>query len=245
MNILVCISQVPDTTSRISFDDEGKNLKTSDLQFIINPYDEIALSKSLVFKEQNQSNVKTILIGKIGAEATLRKTLAIGADEAVRVDADPKDAFFVATQIAAYLKDEPADLILMGAESIDYNGSEVASALSAFLQVPCVSNAKSLDIEADKLIVKREAEGGSETLEIPFPAVIGAQEGMAEARIPNMRGIMTARTKMITVRQPVAAAERIRFDRYETPSPKAPVKLIDSDQVDELAKILLREVKSM
>jgi electron transfer flavoprotein beta subunit len=199
MKILVCISNVPDTTTKITFTANNTQFNTNGVQFIINPYDEIALARAIELTEGGKGTVTVIHVGEASTEPTIRKALAIGADDAVRIDANPKDAWFVANQIAQYVKNNNFDLILTGRESIDYNGSKVAGMLGELLNIPSVSIIKKLSVEGQQGTVEREIEGGKEILSIPLPFIAGTAEGVAEPKIPNMRGIMSARTKPLTV----------------------------------------------
>ncbi|MGV3762721.1 electron transfer flavoprotein subunit beta/FixA family protein [Parapedobacter sp.] len=238
MNILVCISNVPDTTSKITFTADHTALNTAGIQYIINPYDEIALAKAIDLTDGGDGKVTVINVGEATTESTIRKALAIGAHEAVRVDAAPRDAWFVAHQIAAYAKSHPFDLILTGRESIDYNGSQVAAYVGELLGIPSVSTAKRVDIDGDRATVDREIEGGKEVLSIPLPLVVGTAEGVAEPRIPNMRGIMGARTKPLEVIPPISVAELSRIVRYEAPEPRGSVTLVDADDTAKLVDLL-------
>ncbi len=238
MKILVCISQVPDTTSKITFTDNNTQLNTTGLQYIINPYDEIALSKALELTENGNGSVTVIHVGESPADATIRKALATGADEAVRVNAAPRDAWFVANQVAGYAKDQGFDLILGGRESIDYNGSQVITFVGELLGIPSVNAAKKVTLESTAAVVEREIEGGKEVLSIPLPAAIGTSEGVAEPRIPNMRGIMSARTKPLTVIDPVDVPVLTQVIRYESPAPKGAVTLVDAGETEKLVDLL-------
>lgn len=243
MKILVCISNVPDTTSKITFTDNNTAFNTAGVQFVINPYDEIALSKAVDLVANGAGTVTTITVADGSADATIRKALAIGADSAVRVDAVPADAWFVANQIADYAKKQSFDLILTGRESIDYNGSQVGAMLAELLQIPSVSVAKGLSIENGKASIKREIEGGVEVLVASLPVVVGAAEGVAEPKIPNMRGIMGARTKPLEVIQPIAVEPLTTIESYDTPPARGNVKLVDADNVGELVNLLHSEAK--
>ena len=243
MKILVCISHVPDTTSKISFSDDHKSFVTAGLQYIINPYDEIALTRALELTEGSGGTVTVINVGDASTEPTIRKALAIGATDAVRVDAAPRDAYFVAKQIAAYAGKNPFDLILTGRESIDYNGSQVAAMVGEMLDIPSVSIVKSLVVEGGKVLLEREIEGGKEVISASLPVVASASEGMAEPRIPNMRGIMSARTKPLVV---VAATEVPRLAEvksYDKPKPRGQVNLVSADDVQKLVDLLHGEAK--
>lgn len=243
MKILVCISNVPDTTSKITFTDNNTTFNTSGVQFVINPYDEIALSKAVDLAANGAGTVTTITVADASADATIRKALAIGADSAVRVDAQPKDAWFVANQIANYAKGQGFDLVLTGRESIDYNGAQVGAMLGELLQIPSVSVAKGLTIENSQASVKREIEGGVEVLVASLPIVVGTAEGVAEPKIPNMRGIMSARTKPLEVIQPVAVEPLTKVQSFDTPPARGNVKLVEADNVAELVNLLHSEAK--
>lgn len=238
MNILVCISNVPDTTSKITFTNDNTALNTGSIQYIVNPYDEIALSRAIGLAEGGNGKVTVINVGEANTEATIRKALATGADEAVRVNAAPRDAWFVANQIANYARDKQFDLILTGRESIDYNGSQVAAFVGELLGIPAVAIAKKIEINGNTATVEREIEGGKEVLSIPLPFVAGTAEGVAEPRIPNMRGIMGARTKPLTVVDAIAIAELSKITRYETPEPRGAVTLVDASEVEKLVELL-------
>lgn len=238
MKILVCISNVPDTTTKITFTDNNTQFNTNGVQFIINPYDEIALARAIELTDGGKGSVTVINVGDAGTEPTIRKALAIGASDAVRINAKPHDAWFVAYQIAEYAKANAFDLILTGRESIDYNGSKVAAMLGELLDIPSVSIIKKLDAEDQQATVEREIEGGKEVLTIPYPFVAGCAEGVAEPKIPNMRGIMSARTKPLAVVEPVAVETFSEIISYETPAPRGQVKLVGADEPAQLVELL-------
>jgi len=243
MKILVCISNVPDTTTKITFTDNNTQFNTNGVQFILNPYDEIALARAIELTDGGNGSVTVINVGEVNTEATIRKALAIGATDAVRINAKPHDAWFVAFQVAQYIKANPFDLILTGRESIDYNGSKVAGMLGELLDLPSVSIIKKLDIEGGNAIVEREIEGGKEVLTIPLPFVAGTAEGVAEPKIPNMRGIMSARTKPLTVVEPVEVKTFSEVTGYETPAPRGQVKLVSAGEADKLVELLHTEAR--
>jgi electron transfer flavoprotein beta subunit len=243
MKILVCISNVPDTTTKITFTDNNTQFNTNGVQFILNPYDEIALSRAIELTEGGKGTVTVINVGEASTEATIRKALAIGADDAVRINAKPHDAWFVAYQIAEYIRKNPFDLILTGRESIDYNGSKVAGMVGELLDIPSVSIIKKLDVNGDKGTVEREIEGGKEILVIPFPFVAGTAEGAAEPKIPNMRGIMSARTKPLQVIEPTEVKTNLEVLSYETPAPRGNVKLVQADDSAKLIELLHTEAR--
>ncbi|MDW8330924.1 MAG: electron transfer flavoprotein subunit beta/FixA family protein, partial [Cyclobacteriaceae bacterium] len=223
MKILVCISHVPDTTSRINFTDNNTRFDTTGVQFIVGPYDDYALARAVELKESLGASVTVLNIGTADTEPTLRKALAIGADDAIRVNAQPVDSYFVAAQIAAQAREGNYDLILMGRESIDYNGGVVHAMVGELLGMPSVSPVMKLDIEGGIAKMAREIEGGKEYLEAPLPLVLGCQEPIAEWKIPNMRGIMSARTKPLKVVEAVPADSGVQLKQYELPPPKGAV----------------------
>lgn len=243
MKILVCISNVPDTTTKITFTGDNTQFNQAGVQFVLNPYDEIALSRAIELTEGNGGTVTVINVGEAITEPTIRKALAIGATDAVRINAVAKDAFFVASQIAAYAKDQAFDMILTGRESIDYNGAKVAAMLGELLDIPSVSIIKKLDVDGTTAIVEREIEGGKEVLSIPFPFVVGTAEGVAEWKIPNMRGIMSARTKPLVVVEAVEVAQLSNIVKFETPAPRGAVKLVDATDPEKLIDLLHSEAK--
>jgi electron transfer flavoprotein beta subunit len=244
MKILVCISKAPDTTSKIAFTEQNTKFDENGIQYIINPYDEwYALVRALEIKEAGSADVTIITVGSLSDEAIMRKALAIGADNAVRIDADPKDAYFTAVQIANYAKTNTFDLILTGKETINYNGSQVAGMIAEILDLPLISQASKLDINGTSLSLEREIIGGLQVVEVAMPAVVSCAKGMAEQRIPNMRGIMAARTKPLTVLPPVTADELTSFVSYSVPNSKSAVKLIDPMNMDELVELLHNEAK--
>jgi electron transfer flavoprotein beta subunit len=238
MKILVCISNVPDTTTKITFTDNNSQFNTAGVQYILNPYDEIALARAIELTDGGKGTVTVINVGEAGTEPTIRKALAIGATDAIRINAKPHDAWFVAKQIAEYVKANPFDLVLTGRESIDYNGSKVAAMLGELLDIPSVSIIKKLDTEDTQAIVEREIEGGKEVLTIPYPFVAGCAEGVAEPKIPNMRGIMSARTKPLTVIEPVEVQTFSNIISYETPAPRGQINLIPADDPAKLVELL-------
>jgi len=242
MKILVCITHVPDTTSKIAFTDNNTKLDTSGVQFIIGPYDDYALARAVELKEQHGGTVSVLNVGTADTEPTIRKALAIGADDAIRINAEPTDAFFVAQQIAAVVEDGAYDLILMGRESIDYNGGQVHGMVGEMVGMPAMSPVMQLDIEGDTAQLTREIEGGKEYLEIRLPLIAGCQEPIAEWKIPNMRGIMSARKKPLEVKDPAGDEKMTRILSYEMPPPKGEVKMIDPDNLDELVRALKSDI---
>lgn len=241
MKILVCITHVPDTTSRISFSDNNTRFETNGVQFIIGPYDDYALARAVELKEKMGATVTVLNVGGAETEPTIRKALAIGADDAIRVNAEPTDSFFVASQIAEHAKG--FDLVLMGRESIDYNGGVVHAMVGEMLGLPSFSPVMKLDIEGTAVKMAREIEGGKEYLEASLPLVAGCQEPIAEWKIPNMRGIMSAKTKPIKVVEPKAVDKNVVVQKFELPAPKGAVKMIQADQMTDLVNRLKTEAK--
>ncbi len=243
MKILVCISHVPDTTARIEFSGDKKEFISSGVTYILNPYDEIALSKAIDLTATSGGSVTVIHVGEIASEPTIRKALAIGANDAIRVNAAPRDSYFVSHQIADYVKKNPFDMILCGRESSDHNGSSVPAMIAALLDIPCILFAKSLVIEGSNAILENEIEGGKEIVSTPMPFVAGASEGMAEWKIPNMRGIMSARTKSLLVVEPIEVAQLTKVKEYDKPIPRSSVKLIAAEDAGKLFDMLREEKK--
>lgn len=243
MKILVCITHVPDTTSKIQFTSDNTKFDTSGVQFIIGPYDDYALARAVELRDQTGGKLTVLNVGGAETEPTLRKALAIGADEAIRVNADPKDSFFVASQIAHYAKEGGYDLILMGRESIDFNGGMVHGMVGELLNMPSFSPVMKLEVDGTTVKMAREIEGGKEMLEAPLPLIAGCQEPIAEWKIPNMRGIMSARTKPLNIVEPVSQETQAEVSHYEMPPAKGSVKLVDKDNVSELVRLLKNEAK--
>jgi electron transfer flavoprotein beta subunit len=246
MKILVCISHVPDTTSKINFSEENTIFDTSGVQFVINPLDEFALTRAMWFKEKQGASVTVISVGSAVTEPTLRKALAIGADEAIRINIVPEDGYQVAMQLAEVVKNEAFDLVLAGKESLDYNGGMVPGMLAEILGFNFVNACISLEIEGDSCTVSREIDGGKEVLNCTLPLIIGGQKGMVEEkdlRIPNMRGIMMARKKPLKVVAPIDFNATTSTVKYEKPEAKGACKLIDSENLDELIQLLHNEAK--
>jgi len=241
MKILVCITHVPDTTSKINFTDNNTKFDPAGVQFIIGPYDDYALARAIEIKEASGATVTVLNVGPVETEPTIRKALAIGADDAIRVNAEPTDSFFVAAQIAEHAKGY--DLILMGRESIDYNSGVVHGIVGEMLGIPSVSPVMKLEIDGTKAKLAREIEGGKEYLEVSLPFVAGCQEPIAEWKIPNMRGIMSARTKPLKVVDPKAVDSGVALQKFELPAPKGSVKMISADNVTELVTLLKNEAK--
>ena len=245
MKILVCISKTPDTTSKISFKDNDTRFEESGVQWIINPYDEwYALVRAIELKEKDASvQLHLITIGGADNDPIIRKALALGGDEAIRINATSDDSYFIAAEIAEVAKQGSYDLVLTGKETIDYNSSSVGGMLAELLDLPYISLATKLEINGSIAVVTREIEGGEETDEVNLPVVVSCQKGVAEQRIPNMRGIMAARTKPLKVLEPASIDALTNVSSYELPPPKAGVKLIAADNVQELVRLLHEEAK--
>ena len=247
MKILVCITKSPDTTAKIAFTDNNTKFDTNGVQWIINPYDEwYALVRAIELKEKDASTIiHLITVGTADAEPIIRKALALGGDEAIRVNTDSHDSFTIASQIAAVAKDGAYDLIFTGKETIDYNGSSIGGMVAELLDLPFVSLAAKFEVAGNKATITREIEGGEEINEVDLPLVVSAQKGMAEQRIPNMRGIMAARTKPLKVAEHVSVVELTSVTSFGLPPAKAGVKLVAADNVEELVRLLHEEAKAI
>jgi len=244
MKLLVCISKTPDTTSKIAFKDGDTAFNTDGIQFIMNPYDEwYALVRALELKEANGGTVTVINVGPPENDVVIRKALAIGADDAVRIDASGSTAMSVAKEIAAYAKDQAFDIILTGKETIDYSGAEVGGMVAELLGMPFISFASQLDHDGTTAKVSRDIEGGVEVVQVTGPFVVSASKGMAEQRIPNMRGIMMAKRKPLNVVAATENSDTVKATKFTLPAEKGGVKMIEADQMDELVRLLHEEAK--
>ncbi|MFI5187224.1 MAG: electron transfer flavoprotein subunit beta/FixA family protein [Chitinophagales bacterium] len=245
MKILVCISKTPDTTAKIAFRDNNTKFDTNGIQWIINPYDEwYSLVRSIELKEAEPStSIHLITVALTDTDPIIRKALALGGDEAIRVNAESHDSFFVASQIAEVAKQNGYDLIFTGKETIDYNGSSIGGMVAELLGHPFISLASKFELSGNKATVAREIEGGEEICEVELPVVVSCAKGIAEQRIPNMRGIMAARTKPLKVIEPVAVNALTTIQSFGLPPVKAGVKLVSPDNVEELARLLHEEAK--
>ena len=246
MNILVCISNVPDTTSKINFKNDNTAFETEGVQFIINPNDEFGLTRAIWLQQSHGAKVTVITVGDSSCEPILRKCLAIGADQAIRIDTVPKDGFQVVAHLTSLLEINKYDLIITGRESIDYNGGMVGGMLATKLKIPYLSNCIYLDIKDDNLKLEREFDGGKEKVSASLPIVIGSQKGLVEEKdliIPNMRGIMQARQKPLEVLSPEQVELSTQDLSFEKPSEKGPVRLVDAENIDELIDLLENEAK--
>ncbi len=246
MKILVCISHVPDTTSKINFTNDDSQFDTNGVQFVINPNDEYGLTRAVWFQEQQAATITVVNVGRPETEPTLRKALAIGANDAIRVNANPTDSFFVAKQLAEVIKNGAYDLVIAGKESLDYNGGMVPGMIAGILGYNFLNACTEITIDGTNVKAIREIDGGREAVSTTLPLIIGGQKGLVEEkdlRIPNMRGIMTARTKTLTVVEPVEASINSKAVKFEKPAPKSAVKLVAADNLDELINLLHNEAK--
>ncbi len=245
MKILVCISKTPDTTAKIAFTDNNTKFAADGVQWIINPYDEwYALVRAIELKEADASTViHLITVGGADTEPIIRKALALGGDEAIRVNADSHDSFYIASQIAEVAKAGAYDLIFTGKETIDYNGSSIGGMVAELLNIPYVSHAAKFDWVDGAAVIVREIEGGEETSKVGLPVAVSCQKGMAEQRIPNMKGIMGARSKPLKVQEPVAVEALTSIVSFDLPPAKAGVKLVSAETPEELVRLLHEEAK--
>ncbi|MEN8123544.1 MAG: electron transfer flavoprotein subunit beta/FixA family protein [Bacteroidota bacterium] len=246
MKILVCISHVPDTTSKINFTADNTKFDTNGVQFVINPHDEFVLTRAMWFKEKQGASITVVNVGNVSTEPTLRKALAIGADDAIRVNTEATDGFYVAKQLAEVVKNGGYDLVMAGKESMDYNGGMVPGMTASILDFNFVNACIGIEIEGNQATVTRDIDGGKEILNTELPLVIGGQKGLVEdkdLRIPNMRGIMMARKKPLQVVDPIDFTAATIINDFEKPAPKSNCKMIDADNVEELIDLLHNEAK--
>jgi len=243
MKILVCVTHVPDTTSKISFTENDTLFNSANVQYIIGPYDEYALSRAIELKETFGGTVTVINVGTAETESTLRKALALGADDAIRVNSLALDSSFVASEIAKHAKGQNYDLIMMGRESIDYNGGVVHSLVAEILDMECVSPVTKLDLNGNIATLHKEIEGGNQVLEAELPLVLGCQEPIAEWKIPNMRGIMSSKSKPLVVIEPTSQSAMVTVINYQTPPAKSGCKMIDASEPEKLIELLRSEAK--
>ena len=247
MKILVCISKTPDTTARIAFTDNNTQFDENGVQWIINPYDEwYSLVRAIELKEKDPSTIiHLITVGGPDCDPVIRKALALGGDEAIRVNAPAKDSYYVAAQIAEIARQEKYDIIFTGKEAIDFNGSAIGGMVAELTDTPYISLATKFELTGNTALISREIEGGEETDEVDLPVVVSCQKGMAEQRIPNMRGIMAARTKPLKVVEPTVIDALTSILSFELPPAKAGVKLVSPDNVAELVRLLHEEAKAI
>jgi len=246
MKILVCISHVPDTTSKINFTNGDTEFDTNGVQYVINPNDEFGLTRAIWFQEQQGATVTVVNVGGPETEPTLRKALAIGANDAIRINATPTDGFFVAKQLAQVIQSGGYDLVIAGKESLDYNGGMVPGMTASILGYNCLNACIDVKVDGTNVTAVREIDGGKETVSTSLPLIIGGQKGIVEEkdlRIPNMRGIMTARTKPLNVIEATEAPTNTKAIKFEKPAPKSAVKMISADNLDELINLLHNEAK--
>jgi electron transfer flavoprotein beta subunit len=247
MKILVCVSKTPDTTSKVAFKDGNTKYEDNGVQWIINPYDEwYALVRAIELKEKDASaTIHLVTVGGADAEPVIRKALALGGDEAIRINTDNSDSYYIAAQIAEVAKQGGYDLVFTGKETIDYNGSSIGATVAELIDAPYISLATKFELAGTTATVTREIEGGEEVNEVALPVVVSCQKGVAEQRIPNMRGIMAARTKPLKVVEPAAIDALTSVVSFELPPAKAGVKLVDADNVAELVRLLHEEAKAI
>jgi electron transfer flavoprotein beta subunit len=247
MKILVCISNVPDTTTKIRFTPDNSSFDPAGVQWIINPWDELALTRALQMKEDPAMSIESVTVinvGTVGTEPTIRKALAMGADNAIRINSEPVDAYFTAGQIASHIQQKNFDIIICGIESSDHNGSSVGGMIAEFLNIPSVSAVSSLKVENNKIIVNRDIDGGREEISVPVPFVAIVQKGIAkEPRIPAMRGIMMARQKPLEVVQPADIPAMTMVTGFEAIPAKTPCKIIEPENVKQLVQLLQNEAR--
>jgi electron transfer flavoprotein beta subunit len=244
MKILVCVSKTPDTTAKISFNGDSTEFNGAGVQFIMNPYDEwYALVRAVDLAKATNGTVTLINVGTVEDEQIIRKGLALDANDAVRIDMAPKSAMNTAFQIAEYAKANGFDLVFTGKETIDYNGSEVGAMVAEYLDMPFISYASKLDMNGKTATIERDIEGGVEVIEVDAPFVLSAAKGLAEQRIPNMMGIMKAKSKPLAVVAPQPFNDLSTVTKFDMPPAKAGVKMVSPDNMEELVRLLHEEAK--
>ena len=245
MNILVCIAKVPDTTTKITFTDNNTKFNTDRVQWVINPLDEFALTRAIELKEVLGGKITVINVGQADTEPLIRKAFAIGADEGIRVNADPSDCFYVGTQIAHFVKEGDYDFVFTGRETTDNVGAQVGGVIAEHLGWPFIAGAPKFDYDGTTATLEREVEGGKEKLTVNPPFVVSIQEGVCEPRIPSMRGIMSARTKPLNVVDPIEGDAFVSVQSYELPPPKGECKYVESANAEQLIDLLHNEAKAL
>lgn len=245
MKILVCIAKVPDTTTKISFTDNNTKFAEDRVQWVINPLDEFALTRAIEIKEVLGGEITVINVGLADTEPLIRKAFAIGADDGIRVNADPTDCLFVGTQLAHYAKEGGYDFVLAGRETTDFEGAQVGGIVAGLMGIPFISGVPSFDFDGTTATMEREVEGGKEKLTANPPFVASLQEGVCEPRIPSMRGIMSARTKPLTVVEPIEAETNASITSYELPAPKGDCTYVEADNAEQLIELLHSEAKAL
>ncbi len=247
MNILVCISNVPDTTTKIRFAEGDTKLDATGVQWVINPWDELSLTRALELKDDSSAGITSVTVihvGEASSEPTIRKALAIGADSAIRVDSPANDSYVVAAQIAAAASGGGFDIIMCGIESSDFNGSVVGGMVAEMMNIQSVTGVSDLKVKDGSVIMTREIEGGREVVATTAPVLAVVQKGIAkEPRIASMRGIMTARTKPINVVEAVDSEQFSSLEGFTLPPPRPECRFIDADNVSELVSLLQNEAK--
>ncbi len=244
MNILVCVNNTPDTIAKIAFTEGNTKFASEGVSYILNPYDEwYSLVRAIELQEKFGGKVTVIHVGPASSDTNIRKALAIGADEAVRIDAVPLSAAYVAEAIAVYAKDKSYDLIFTGKESIDYQSAEVGAMIAEHLDWPFIGFANKLDVDGSSVTIHREVEGAIEVTQVGIPLVVSSAKGMAEQRIPNMRGIMMAKSKPLQVIAPPSVGEPLKVKAFTLPPPKSGVKMVDPADMPRLVQLIHEETK--
>lgn len=243
MNVLICIAKVPDTTTKITFTENNTQFNTDRVQWVINPLDEFAMTRAIEIKEELGGTITVMNVGLADTEPLIRKAFAIGADEGIRINAEPTDCYFVATQIAHYAKEGNYDYIFAGRETTDYEGAQVGGIVAELMGIPFIAGVPKFDYDGTTATMEREIEGGKEVISVNPPFLASIQEGVTEPRIPSMRGIMSARTKPLTVVEPVEAGSFVKIKSYELPPAKGECKYVEADNAEELINLLHSEAK--
>ena len=246
MKILVCISKTPDTTAKIEFSGDQTEFVQDGVNFILNPYDEwYALVRAIELKESHDASVTVAHVGTASNDSLIRKALAIGADDAIRIDKEAISSRDVATQIAAVVTSKGFDWVFTGKETIDYNGNEVGAMIAAILDWPFISYANKLEYDGSKATIDREIEGGVEKIAVSGSFVLSASKGLAEQRIPNMRGIMMAKRKPLAVETAVDYEAKVKIAKYAASAGRSECQYVDADNIGELVRLLHEEAKAI
>jgi len=246
MNILVGISQVPDTTTKIAIGADGKSIDTKGVKFILNPYDEFAIEEGLRLKEKHGGAVSVVTVGGESAKEILRTALAMQVDKAILVkDGGSLDAFGVASQLADVAKEISADVVIVGRQSIDFDSFQVGPMVAELLDMPSITMTSKLEITGSSVSAERDIEGGKETIAASLPCVISAQKGLNEPRYPKLPDIMKAKSKPIEERAATSIPARTEVVSLELPPAKGKGKILGSTDgdIEQLLKLLHEEAK--
>lgn len=244
MKMLVCVSKTPETTTKVKLQEGHSALDYTGVNYIMNPYDEwYALVRAIEIKEESGGTVTLLNVGPADNDSVIRKGLALGADDAIRVESEAADSLSIAREIAARAQAGSFDIVFFGKETIDYGGAEIGAMVAELLDVAYVAEASALSLSGQTATITRDIEGGVEIVEVETPFAVSAAKGLAEQRIANMRGIMMAKRKPLQVEPGSDTAATTRIEHYELPPEKSAVKLVDPENMEELVRLLHEEAK--